>query len=96
MADLDFLEGGSGSGGFLTRNALHLMVVSCSKFDKPRASAPARTEASRLGYCKTNACCIMPEKPADWTSEIINSEHFVQIINCFAASAYAYNASAIV
>jgi len=38
----------------------------------------------------TNVCCMVPEKPADVISEVVNSEkfqHFTRIIDCFATSA---------
>lgn len=46
--------------------------------------------SGRLGDCRTNVCCIVPEKPADVMSEVLRpkiSPRFVQLISYFAASA---------
>jgi len=46
--------------------------------------------SGRLGDCRTNVCCIVPEKPADVMSEVLCfkiSPRVVQLISYFAASA---------
>jgi len=45
------------------------------------------THIIQIYDCKTNVYCMVPEKPADVISEVVNFPSFMRIIGCFTASA---------